>query len=89
MEQGKSMTGFGRLSEKGKMKVAPYNLGFSVMQQHLSISKPFMQELLIYQFSNCCRGVSDEKYNQRWEFSIQAEDFGKSDQVWFLLLQTR
>jgi hypothetical protein len=55
MEQDKSMTGFGRLSEKGKMKVAPYNLGFSVMQQHLSISKPFMQELLIYQFSNCCR----------------------------------
>jgi len=28
MEQDKSMTGFGRLSEKGKMKVAPYNLGF-------------------------------------------------------------
>jgi hypothetical protein len=48
-----------------------------------------MQELLIYQFSNCCRSVSDEKYNQRWEFSVQAEDFGKSDQVWFLLLQTR
>jgi hypothetical protein len=48
------------------------------MQQRLSISKPFMQELLIYQFSNCCRSVSDEKYNQRWEFSVQAEDFGKS-----------
>jgi hypothetical protein len=45
------------------------------MQQHISISKPFMQELLIYQFSNCCRGVSDEKYNQRWKFSIQAEGF--------------
>jgi hypothetical protein len=28
MEQDKSMTGFGRLSEKGKMKVAPYNVGF-------------------------------------------------------------
>jgi len=33
--------------------------------------------------------VSGEKYNQRWEFSVQAEDLGKSDQVWFLLLQTR
>jgi len=28
MKQVKSMAGFGRLSEKGKMKVAPYNLGF-------------------------------------------------------------
>jgi len=28
MEQDKIMAGFGRLSEKGKMEVAPYNLGF-------------------------------------------------------------
>jgi hypothetical protein len=28
MEQDKSMAGFGRLSEKGKIEVAPYNLGF-------------------------------------------------------------
>jgi len=28
MEQDKSMVGFGRLSEKEKMEVAPYNLGF-------------------------------------------------------------
>jgi len=28
MEQDKSMVGFGRLSEKGKMEVAPSNLGF-------------------------------------------------------------
>jgi hypothetical protein len=33
--------------------------------------------------------VSGEKSNQRWEFSVQADDFGKSDQVWFLLLQTQ
>jgi hypothetical protein len=59
------------------------------MQQQLSINKLVMQELLIYHFSNCCRSVSDEKYNQRWEFSIQAEDFGKSDQIWFLLLPTQ
>jgi hypothetical protein len=103
MEQDKSMVGFGRLSEKGKMEVAPLQesqtylhrqllltiWGFSVMQQHLSINKLVMQELLIYHFSNCCRSVSGEKSNQRWEFSVQAEDFGKSDQVWFLLLQTR
>jgi hypothetical protein len=55
MKQDKSMAGLGRLSEKEKMEVALTIWGFSVMQQHLSISKPFMQELLIYQFSNCCR----------------------------------
>jgi hypothetical protein len=55
MEQDKIMAGFGRLSEKGKMEVAPTIRGFSVMQQHLSINKLVMQELLIYQFSNCCR----------------------------------